>query len=414
MDHSRTPDHRIIDIDLRLLGPDHEPLAGRSVRVSQQRHAFLFGCIGFELIPLANGELADDDLEIAQRLERHWVELFNSVTLPFYWGRFEPVRGAPDSARLRTAARWFQERGAIAKGHPLCWHTDTAPWLLDLTVDEIQDVQLARIKREVAGFTGLIDTWDVVNEAVIMPVFDRYPNGITRLAKRLGRLGLLRETFDTARAANRGAMLLINDFDLSEPYERLISEALDAGVQIDAIGIQSHMHQGHWGEERTMRVLERYAQFGLPLHWSENTLVSGTLMPPHIVDLNDWEVDEWPSTEDGEARQAEEVVRHYRTLYGHPAVASITWWGLPDGEWLKAPSGLVHADGTPKPSFEALRGLIKGDWWLPPTDFVTDDAGRIAFQGTAGTYAVASGSEQATVDVDLGAGHRALEAVLSA
>ena len=174
------------------------------------------------------------------------------------------------------------------------------------------------------------------------------------------------------------------------------------------------MHQGYWGEERTMRVLERYAQFGLPLHWSENTLVSRALMPPHIVDLNDWEVDEWPSTTDGEARQAEEVMRHYRTLFGHPAVASITWWGLPDGGWLKAPSGLVHADGMPKPSFEALRELIKGDWWLPPTDFVTDDAGRIAFRATAGAYTVTSGSEQATVDVDLGPARNALEVALSA
>ena len=193
-----------------------------------------------------------------------------------------------------------------------------------------------------------------------------------------------------------------------------IGEALDAGVPIDAIGIQSHMHQGYWGEERTMRVLERYAGFGLPLHWTENTIVSGAEMPPHIVDLNDWQVDEWPSTTDGEARQADEVVRHYRTLFGHPAVASITWWGLPDGGWLKAPSGLVRADGTPKPSFEALHGLIKGDWWLAPTDFVTDDTGRIAFEGTAGSYAVAGEGAQAELDVDPRPARLTLEVVLHA
>ena len=221
MDHSRTPDHRIVQVELRIVGPDHEPLAGRPVRVTQRQHAFLFGCIGFELIPLANEELAGDALDTAQRLERHWVELFNSVTLPFYWGRFEPVRGAPDSARLRTAARWFRDRGAIVKGHPLCWHTETAPWLLDLSVDEVRDAQIARIRREVSGFRGLIDLWDVVNEPVIMPDFDRCANGITTLAQQLGRLGILRETFAAARGANPGALLLINDFDLSEPYARL-------------------------------------------------------------------------------------------------------------------------------------------------------------------------------------------------
>ena len=87
-----------------------------------------------------------------------------------------------------------------------------------------------------------------------------------------------------------------------------------------------------------------------------------------IVDLNDYQVPTWPSTPEGEARQADEIVRHYRTLVAHPAVEAITYWGLTDdGAWLGAPAGLVRADGTPKPAYDALRGLVKGEWWLPPT-----------------------------------------------
>ena len=185
-------------------------------------------------------------------------------------------------------------------------------WLSDLTTDETAAAQVARIRREVEDFGGLIDTWDVINEVVIMPVFDRYDNGITRLARELGRVGIVRLVFDAARAANPAATFLINDFDLSADYERLIEDCLAAGVTIDAIGMQSHMHQGYWGEERTLELLERYARFGLPLHWTESTLVSGELMPPEIVDLNDHQVDDWPTTPDGEARQADEVERHYR------------------------------------------------------------------------------------------------------
>jgi GH35 family endo-1,4-beta-xylanase len=384
----RIPAHRLVEVGLRLRDRAGRSLADMPVRVEQTGHAFRFGCTGFELIPLANDELGGEEREVAERLEHAWFELFGAVTLPFYWGRYEPRRGAPDTERLRTAAGWFAERGASVKGHPLCWHTETATWLLDLPVEAVLEAQRERIEREVSGFAGLIDTWDVVNEAVIMPVFERTPNGITRLAQQLGRLGVLRETFAAARAANPAATLLINDFDLSEPYERLIEEALEAGVPIDAIGLQSHMHQGYWGEEKTQAILERYARFGLPLHWSESTLVSGELMPPEIVDLNDWQVESWPSTPDGESRQADEVERHYTTLYEHPAVAAITWWGLPDGGWLNAPSGFVHADGTPKPSFAALRDLVKGDWWLAPIDLVTDAHGRMTISGTAGTYRV--------------------------
>lgn len=63
---------------------------------------------------------------------------------------------------------------------------------------------------------------------------------------------------------------------------------------------------------------------------SETSLMSGQLMPPEIVDLNDDQVPEWPSTPGGEARQADEVVWHYTTLVRHPAVRSITSWGLTD------------------------------------------------------------------------------------
>ena len=88
------------------------------------------------------------------------------------------------------------------KGHPLCWHTVTADWLLDLPVDEVIDVQLARIRRDVADFAGVIDTWDVINEVVIMPVFDRGENGITRMAQQLGRVGIVEATFAAARETN--------------------------------------------------------------------------------------------------------------------------------------------------------------------------------------------------------------------
>jgi GH35 family endo-1,4-beta-xylanase len=408
-----TPSHRIAAATVTLLDEAGLAMADQLVQIRQLRHALTFGCTGFEAIPLANGELMGEDRTRVAALYDRWLELFNVATLPFYWAGFEPRRGAPDTGRLQAAARWFVDRDVAVKGHPLCWHTETAPWLLDLTTDEIAVAQVDRIRREAADFRGLIDTWDVINEVVIMPVFDRYDNGVTRLARRLGRVGIVELAFEAARAANPAATLLINDFDLSADYERLIEDCLDAGVTIDAIGMQSHMHQGYWGEERTLELVERYARFGLPLHWTENTLVSGALMPPDIVDLNDYQVEEWPTTPDGEARQADEVERHYRTLFGHPAVAAITWWGLPDGGWLNAPSGLVRLDGSVKPAYEALQRLIKGEWWLPPTDLRTDPAGVVRFNGFPGTYEVHASGRRAVVAVDA-AGEAAIQATLSA
>jgi endo-1,4-beta-xylanase len=383
------PEHRFHETALTLRDATGAPLADADVVVAQTGHAFGFGNIGFDFIPLANGE---PDAIATESLAELYTDVFNTATLPFYWGRFEPERGAPDTARLQQTARWLRDRGVRLKGHPLVWHTVQPDWLLGLPTDEVEQLLRQRIRRELADFDGLIDTWDAINEVVIMPVFDNGENGITPLALAKGRISMVRLAFEEARAASPHATLLLNDFDLSSAYECLIEGVLEAGVRIDAIGLQTHMHQGYWGEDAMLAMVERFARYGLPLHLTETSLVSGDLMPSDIVDLNDYQVPEWPSTPDGEARQADELERHYRSLVSHPAVDAITYWGITDaGAWLGAPIVLVRADGTPKPSYHALRRLVKEDWWLAPASATTDADGRLSVTGFAGDYEVRMG-----------------------
>jgi GH35 family endo-1,4-beta-xylanase len=227
------------------------PLARTPVTVEQVGHAFGFGNIGFEFVGLANGE-GDDS--IAHRAEL-WLELYNQVTLPFYWRGFEPERGHPDTERLLATARWFADRGVSVKGHPLLWHTLAPQWLLPLPDDEVERIITDRVSREVAAFAGVIDHWDALNEAVILPRFTAEDNAITRLAQTRGRMGIGRLAFDTARAANPGARLVLNDFLLTDEYVHVIEDYLEAGIQIDAIGLQTHMHQGFRGEDDLNEIL---------------------------------------------------------------------------------------------------------------------------------------------------------------
>ena len=414
--------HRIADATVTVRGEDGSPLPDADVVVEQVRHEFGFGNIGFDFVGLANGEGDDAATSLfggatasqAEHLADLWFDVFNTATLPFYWGGFEPERGRPDTARLRRTAEWFVERGAAVKGHPLVWHTLAPDWLRELPTDEVEAVQRARIRREVGDFRGVVTSWDAINEVVIMPVFsnEEHRNAITRLCWERGRIATVRLAFEEARAADPGATLLLNDFNLGSAYECLVEGLLEAGVRIDALGLQTHMHQGYWGEERTLQVIERFARFGLPLHFTESTLLSGDLMPPEIVDLNDHQVPEWPSTPEGEERQAEEVVRHYRTLVSHPAVQAVTSWGLTDaGAWLGAPVGFVRVDGTPKPSYDALRGLVKGEWWLDPTPMRTDGSGQVQLQGFLGDYRVSAAGLTAEIRLET-SGADAVDAVL--
>lgn len=379
--------HRLATATITVTDAAGAPLANTEVTLKQARHDFLFGNILFDLIPWAIGE-SDDEARDA-REAADWLELFNFGTLPFYWRTFEPVRGQTGTAALMAAAKRFRELGLTLKGHPLLWHTMAPKWLIGASLDQTERLVRDRITHLVSDFAGVIDIWDAINEAVIMPVFEAEANAITPLCRTNGRLATVRLAFDTARQANPHATLLINDFDLTSAYECLIEGVLATGIEIDAIGLQTHMHQGYQGDDGIAARLSRFARYGLPLHLTEASLVSGHLMPPEIVDLNDYQVDDWPTTEEDEARQAEEIAGFYRTLMAEPAVAAATYWGLTDRDaWLGAPTGLTRRDGSRKPAYDALHSLIKGTWWIAPTHLVTDEAGRFEVTGFKGDYEI--------------------------
>ena len=187
-----------------------------------------------------------------------WAKLFNYGTLPFYWGGFEKEEGKPNTENLKKAALLLKDFNATVKGHPLCWHTGCAEWLLKYDNKTILEKQLARIYRDVGEFKGLIDMWDVINEVVIMPVYDKYDNAITRLCKEHGRIGLCKKVFDAAKDCNPNGTFLINDFNLSTSYEILIDGLLQSGVPINTIGLQSHQHHGVWGIEKLEEIANSF------------------------------------------------------------------------------------------------------------------------------------------------------------
>ena len=381
--------HRKSTKTIRFTDDDGKPLANTRLKIEQQCHKFLFGCGGFDFVDYFQTEDEEKKAVFKDRMDK-WVKVFNYATLPFYLGAFEPEEGCPQTDSRMQAAKYLTERGITVKGHPLVWHTVCADWLMKYDNETILNKLTGRIDREVGGFKGVIDMWDVINEVVIMPVFDKYDNAVTRVCKEYGQVPLVKTVFDAAHKANPEAELLLNDFNTSPKYEELIERCLDAGVPITAIGIQSHQHQGYWGKEKLLDVLGRFGRFGLPIHFTENTLTSGDyLVPPELEDLNDFVVtaEEWPSTPAGEQRQAEQIEEMYRTLFENPLVQAVTTWDFTDGAWLNAPSGFLRLDNSEKPSYHLLRDLIFSEWHTD-TEVVTNEDGVAEITGFKGTYKV--------------------------
>ncbi len=378
--------HRTTEATLTIVGEGGKPLANAEVTFAQTRHKFLFGANFFGLKP-------GDESPEQRTYRKRFTELLNFATLPFYWRRYEPEPGETRFEKLQAMARWCRERGITTKGHPLAWHTAAPTWQDEKSLEEMWTLQKARVKREVEAFKGLIDMWDVINETVILPKFTYQENHLSPLAKKRGRQPIIEAVFELADKVNPDATLLINDFDHSKRYEQVIETALENDVPIDVIGLQSHMHKGYSGDANLWNSCERFARFGKPIHWTEASLISGEFKP----DMNFHDRHEnWTSTPAGEKRQTEKVERFYTLLFSHPSVEAITWWDLPDGRWLGAPSGLIREDMSPKPAYERLMKLIKGEWWTSEQTANTDANGRVTFRGFLGDYRLDAGEARAT------------------
>jgi GH35 family endo-1,4-beta-xylanase len=391
---ARIARHRTAEVTLTLRGDDGKPLGGAEVTVEMVRHKFLFGANMF-----AHEQLGKDELN--RKYSERFSGLLNFATLPFYWGMYEHKASPERPTQIKQVtgmAKWCKARGIVTKGHPLCWQEVEPKWLRGKPADEVQKLQLARIQREVKDFKGLIDTWDVLNEVVVMPKFNRKGQVALRdLVRKLGQVELISKCFAEARKTNPKATLLLNDYQLGSSYEKLIKDSLAVGVTIDAIGLQSHMHSRYRGAKWAWDVCERFKKFKKPLHFTELTILSGRLKKD-----NDWftKQSDWRSTPEGEKRQAAQVAEFYRLLYSHPSVEAITWWDFSDARaWQGAPAGLVRKDMSPKPAYTALMKLVKRDWWMVRTKFKTDADGKITFRGHLGTYKVRTQNAAAEFDL---------------
>lgn len=377
--NDRIEEHRKADATLTVVDAAGKAVSGAKIQVEQTRHAFLFGCNIFLW-----GRVGDEKGEAEYR--RRFADVFNFATLPFYWWTYEPKKGEPIHDRIEPAARWCKEQGITCKGHPLAWNYAEQRWLPNDS-QELLDLQLARIDDCVTRFRGLIDIWDVVNEATHFDrsEFKRRAPKLTAMWSEVGQVEFTRRCFQPARQANKQATLLINDYRVDPAYANLIEGLVDdKGKPLyDVVGIQSHQHGGTWTNRKIWEVCERFARFDVPLHFTETTIVSGK---------RGWGRSDrgqaWDTTPEGETYQAQEVERFYTMLYSHPSVEAITWWDFTDRHaWQRAPAGFLRKDMSPKPAYEILHKLIKENWWTR-TSAETNSEGITRFRGTLGDYKV--------------------------
>lgn len=293
-----------------------------------------------------------DDPVLASLLRRQvsqltpeWQMKMEYIVQPDGGFRFD----APD----RIVA-FAQANGMAVLGHVLVWYAQAPEAFERLDESRIGFEQAYRnyILAVAGRYRGKVIGWDVVNEAVAEDG-DGWRTSLW--SRRLGDFEHIALAFRTAREADPGATLLLNDYNLEymprkrATFLRLAERLLAAGAPLTGIGTQMHLAADiRPGEITTM--MRDLASLGLPVHVSE--------------------LDVSLTRSDNKLLPRAELLRRQARTYGEAAEAfmalpvrqrfAFTLWSLRDKDsWLKAENaadapGVFDDAGRPKAGAAAL------------------------------------------------------------
>lgn len=390
--------HRKGYAKIRLVDIEGNPLAGKTVKLSQISHDFKYGANIFMLDEF-EGEKEN------KTYRESFKKYFNLATVPFYWDGLEPEEGKPrydkNSPKVyrrpapELCLEYCEENGIDAKLHCLVYENFIPEWLPKGDMEKMEKLYDERFRQISERFSGRLMEIEVINEL-------RWMSGWGHKSVICDKRDLVEWAFDLARKHFPDEVLVFNEGNpindaardkYMAGYYMVLENALLKGVSVDKIGLQHHEFCGARANndeeyERTVKAgsglfnpdalfkgLDIYAEFGLPLELTEVTV-------PTFGD-----------TPEDEELQADLLEVLYTVCFGHPSVDTVVYWNVPDGYAYVKPGwnenqcrgGLWHHDLTPKKSAERLWELFNKRWHTELT-VTTDEKGYAEFRGFYGDY----------------------------
>lgn len=375
----RIEQYRKSDLTVRIVDDHGRPLRGARIRAHMLRHAYGFGSF-MEPSLVEQGPDPDADQH------RYWfLKLFNRATVPIYWADW----GWADSQvrdRYLRMAQWARDNDLAIRGHVLVYpRFDILPAFMGRfrnSPAEFQSKILAHISECVQATNpyGFRD-YDVTNEL-------RDAGDVLNV---VGREGVV-QWFAEARNFNSVSRMGLNEYGIltrggateteQGNYEDWLRYLSEHGQAADVIGIQGHFDNDVTAPERIWEILDRFAQFHVPVHITEFDLLS--------------------PDEEGQARYLRDF---YTAVFSHPATEAITCWGFWEGQMWRPGAAWFREDWSLKPAAQAYIDLVLGEWWTDVSGR-TDVNGEFRVSGFLGDYeiAVTSGGRESTVRLQLGHG----------
>jgi endo-1,4-beta-xylanase len=296
-----------------------------------------------------------------------------TVTARMDWDHLQPTQERHDFTGVDADYDWARQYDMKFRGHTLVYGERAPAWYGNLPDRAAAVSALQRHVTETCRhFAGKMQSWDVVNEAILIPA--GRPDHL-RPHVFLEKIGpeYLDISYHTARAADPDACLVYNEFgiemELPEQLAKrqvlldLIDGFKKRGVPLDAVGLQSHLYNAemaHFDEKAFSHFLDELAARGLQIMLTELDVVDKG-MPSDIA------------TRD--AAVAGVYRRYLDVALANRAVTTVITWGVSDRmSWIvSVPDPLTHrddgqrprplpfdADMHPKPAYFALAEVLRG------------------------------------------------------
>lgn len=275
------------------------------------------------------------------------LQQFNSLTPEnaMKMGPIHPEEGRYNWKDADAIVDFATAHGLRIRGHNLCWHEQTPPWLFkDAQGNDVsKEVLLQRLKDHittvVSRYKGRIYAWDVVNEAVA----DNGGPDNTQILRnspwyRICGDEFIAKAFEYAHAADPHAQLFYNDYNTERPEKRqriyhLLKKLLDAGVPITGVGIQGHWSIFEPSPDDLRASIDLFSSLGLKVQITELD-ISVYPWEKERRALRPGESDAYtPQLQQQQADQYRKVFSVLREYKGK--ITGLTFWNISDKHtWL--------------------------------------------------------------------------------
>ena len=352
---------RMTPLQVKVIGPNGQPMPNAVVKVEQTASAFQVGTV------FSASQINDRTKPENEAWRQKIPELFNTIVLgnDLKWPGWVGDFGSGfTKEKTLSALKWAKAKGLYVRGHNLVWPGRGAEWdnlpksivAMKKTPDPaaIQKAVLDHIDDISEATSGYVDEWDVMNE----------PCDNHALIDLCGKPAMA-DWFKRARQKLPKVHLAVNDYASLEAvsddpkhdlYEGYIHDLINNGAPVDTIGLEGYFGNLVPSPMRMLKILDRFGALGPMILVTEYDIQSED--PAMVCDFT----------------------RDLITLlYSHAKVRGFTtWYGI---------SKYITPEGALTPLGQTVSDLVNQEW-KTRTELKTDASGQCSVRAHLGQYKV--------------------------